>query len=380
MTGKERILAVLAGKIPDRVPVCPFVQDEYLNEYYGRNDCSRVTDAVALSAELGFDVLTRDTEHIEPFYTRQSYLNWEVSKKQYIERNIAHRELTITTPKGTLTQSEAAPYDPATIGGIHFSTKEFLLKNLEQDLDIFKSYMPEPSLEYRNNMKERAAWATRTVGVLGVACPWGTGGVYNTASTLRSMEDLMCDPYDDEELYGDLMTFLTDGIVRDYELMAETDYEIIGLQGNIANAALLSCDFFEKYVMSYEEKIILAVAQKGKHTLYHNCGMARNLYPAYQQMHMTVFETLSPAPQGDNNLAEAKKVLGKTKVLSGNLDQIYFLKTATPQEVAKVTRQVVETGMPGGHFLFSCSDFLERGTPLENVKAMIQSAKEAGVY
>lgn len=380
MTGKERILAVLSGDIPDRVPVCPFVQDEYLNDYFGRTDCSRVTEAAALANELHFDVLTRDIEPIEPFYTRQSYTNWEIAKRQYLDRGIVHRVLTITTPKGVLTQQEAAPYDPATLGGIHFSTKEFLLKNLEEDLEIFRTYMPEPSLDYRNNMKERAEWATRTIGEAGLACPWGTGGVYNTASTLRSLEDLMCDPYDDEDLYVSFMTYLTDSIVRDYEWLAETDYDIIGMQGNIANAAMLSCDFFENMGMPYEDRVIAAVAQRGKHTLYHNCGMARNLYPAYKRMNMTVFETLSPPPQGDNSLAEAKAVLGQTKVLSGNLDQVYFLKTATPREVADLTCQVVETGKPGGRCLFSCSDYLEKGTPLENVKAMIRAAKEAGVY
>jgi len=35
-------------------------------------------------------------------------------------------------------------------------------------------------------------------------------------------------------------------------------------------------------------------------------------------------------------------------------------------------------GKPGGHLIFSTSDFLEKGTPVENVKAMIKTAKEAG--
>lgn len=380
MTGRERILSVLRGEIPDRVPVCPFVQQEYLSYYFGRNDTDRIVDAVRLAKVLDFDVFTRDTYHIEPHYTRRSYPNWEVEKRQYVEGGIAHRVLTITTPGGVLTQREVAPYDPATISGIHFSTKEYLLSDLEKGFLIFKKYMPQPGYDYAEDMKNHAAWAQAVVGDQGLNCPWGTGGVYNTASTLRSVEDLMCDPYDDEELYGEFMTFLTDILVSDYEKMCDTDYAILGLQGNIANAGMLSCDFFTRYVMPYEERVLKTVKERGKFTLYHNCGLARRLYPAYEQMHMTLFETLSPAPQGDNSMAEAKATLGKTKVLAGNLDQIRFLKTASLQQVENATRELVEMAKAGGRYIFAASDYLEKDTPLENVKAMLRAAKDAGQY
>ena len=66
--------------------------------------------------------------------------------------------------------------------------------------------------------------------------------------------------------------------------------------------------------------------------------------------------------------------------LLGNLDQVRFLKTASPQEVAGKAREIMKIGKPGGHYIFSTSDFLEKGTPIENVKAMIKAAKEAGQY
>lgn len=380
MTSKERILAVLCGEIPDRVPITLFVQEEYLNAYYGRTDCSRVIEAVKLAQELGFDALTRDHYHIEPHFTRQSYPNWEVDKRQYVENGIAHRLLTITTPKGVLTQDEVAPYDPATIGGIHFTTKTFLLSDLERDYEIMKRYMPAPTKEYMADMKAHADWAIKIVGDHGLCAPWGTGGTFNTACTMRALEDLVCDPYDDEDLYAEMMGFITDILARDYALLAECGYDLIGMQGNMANGGMLSCDYFRKNVMPYEERIIDAVHSQGKYVLYHNCGLARGLYPAYADMHMDVFETLSPRPMGDNSLAEGKALLGQTKVLSGNLDQVYFLKTATPEEVFAATKETVLTGKPGGRYLFACSDFLEKGTPKENVLAMIQAAREFGAY
>ena len=93
-----------------------------------------------------------------------------------------------------------------------------------------------------------------------------------------------------------------------------------------------------------------------------------------------VWETVSEASAGDNNLAEAKAFFGDSLCLLGNLDQIHFLKTASANEIAEKTRQIVAEGKPGGYYFFSTSDFLEKDTPLANVRVMIDSAKEAGRY
>lgn len=379
MTGKERILTVLGGGIPDRVPVALFVQQEYLSYYFGRNNTCRVADAAALARKLGFDVFTRQHDHSEPHFLRKSYPNWAVEKKNYVEHGVANKVTVITTPQGTLTQREIAPYDPATIAGIHFTTAEYLLDQPEK-FELFQKYLPQPDADYFEEMKQRAKWANNIVGDLGINCPWGTGGVYNAAAGLRSVEDLMCDPYEDETFYSELMNCLTGILVRDYEALAQTEYDCLGIQGNIANGGMLSLGFFEEFVLPYEKQICGACAAGKKFTLYHNCGYARGLYPAYKKLGITLFETLSPAPQGDNSLAEAKAELGDELVLAGNLDQINFLKTASPQEVAAATAQVVRTGMPGGKYIFATSDYLERGTPAENVRVMIEAAKEAGRY
>jgi len=94
---------------------------------------------------------------------------------------------------------------------------------------------------------------------------------------------------------------------------------------------------------------------------------------------MTVWETVSEPPQGDNRLADAKAALGDRICLLGNLDQVDFLKRATPSESPR-DREIVQVGKPAGRFIFSTSDYLEKSTPRENVVAMIEAAKEAGRY
>lgn len=379
MTGRERLLCTLRGEKADRVPVSIFVQEDYLSYYYHRAQVSRVTDAVNLAKELGFDVMTRHMDHIQPHYTRHSFPNWEVDRRTCVESGNMYRAVTITTPKGVLRQVEAAPYDPRLISGTHFVTQQYLIDSAEA-FEIFRAYVPPVDRAYADEIARKAVWARGVIGDAGIACPWGTGGIYNTASTLRNIQDLMMDPYDEDGFYGEFMDLLTRMIEQDYDILAKTEYEALGMQGNIANASLIGESYFDEFILPYEKRVADVVKANGKAVLYHNCGVAKGLYNCYKKLDMTVFETLSPPPQGDNDLAEAKKLLGGQMVLSGNLDQVRFLKTASPREVAQKTEEIMSAGKPGGRYIFATSDYLETGTPIENVKSMIETAKRCGAY
>ena len=210
--------------------------------------------------------------------------------------------------------------------------------------------------------------------------PLGTGGVFNAACILRDICLLCMDPCDDENFYREFMGFLAGVLEKDYEMLAQTVHECIGMQGNMANGIMVGPGFFSKNIQPYEQRLINAVKSRGKHVLYHNCGPAKSLYKSYKEMKMTVLETVSAPPQGDNDIGEAKAMLGKDMVLSGNLDQIRFLKKASPDEVREATEKLMAVCKPGGKYLFATSDYLESGTPLENVKAMIETAKVCGKY
>jgi len=97
-------------------------------------------------------------------------------------------------------------------------------------------------------------------------------------------------------------------------------------------------------------------------------------------MGLDMWETVAAPPQGDNDLKEAKDLIGKSITLSGNLDQVNFLKKASLAEIEEEVTRIIQIGKPGGRYIFAASDFLERGTPLENVKMVIEVAKREGCY
>lgn len=380
LTPRQRLLTTLRGEIADRVPISPFVQDEYLSVYFPHKTAvDRVIDAHAMAEELDFDLIAKHRGFEQPPFMRKSYPNWEVRKIVSRAGGMVHVRLEIQTPAKTLTQEESGPDAGVATTGIRMTPNKHLLESHE-DAEIFLQYLPAPDGEDVRFLRETAAAWRRVMGERGVLAPWTWGGVFNCALELRGINAMLLEPYTDEPFYRSFMERLTAAMIRYSSIVAETEVECLGLQGNLGNGALLGTDFFRAYVQPYEQRLIDAVHALGKFTIYHNCGCAKALYSNYRELAMTVWETVSESPQGDNTLAEAKAAVGDRVCLLGNLDQVHFLKVATPTEVAERTRRTVETGKPGGRYIFSTSDFLERGTPRENVVAMIEAARQAGGY
>jgi len=317
VTGRERILTVLSGEIPDRVPVGLFVQEEYLGWFFpNKKSVDRVIDAVECARILGFDLLTRDRMFEVPHFMQKSFINWEVNRKEKIERDILYQTLEITTPDGVLKQTEAGPYEKRTISGIHFTTVEYLIKN-ENDFEIFLKYVPGIDSETISEMKERALFSRKLIGDLGISAPWAWGGIFNQAATYRDIQDLLVDAYLNPDFYQAYMKTMTDLIIESISALVDTEYRCIGIQGNIANAAIVSTDFFEQYILPYEKRLVDTIKEAEKFTLYHNCGNARSLQKSYIKMGLDMWETVAPPPQGDNDLKEAKELIGDKITISG---------------------------------------------------------------
>jgi uroporphyrinogen-III decarboxylase len=380
MNSRERLLTVLEGKIPDRVPVAPFVQDEYLSYYYPeKNHVDRVIDAVELARELDFDLIAKHRKFETAHFLKKSYPNWELSRSVSRENGMQVTKTTITTPARVFEQEVVTPESGAATSGVHATIRKHLLSSAE-DIEVFMEYLPSLDDETIKDMHDTAREWRKLMGDDGILAPWGWAGVFNAAADLRGIENIMMDPYMDADMYCEFMDHLTKLQCNYNEQLAQTEVECVGIQGHMANSGTVSAEYYGSYVLPYEKKLVSAIHAAGKKTVFHNCGPASTLYPSYRELGMTVWETVSAKPQGDNDLATAKAELGDTVCLLGNLDQINFLKQARPEEVDAATRKIVSVGKPGGRYVFSTSDFLEKDTPVENVKAMIKAAREEGVY
>ena len=82
-------------------------------------------------------------------------------------------------------------------------------------------------------------------------------------------------------------------------------------------------------------------------------------------------------------LKQSEKVVKRSKkdyvILSG-IDQVNILQKGTVDDVKFKTEEAMKAGKPGGKFIMQPVDFLEYGTPVENVEAYVKTALELSAY
>jgi len=129
---------------------------------------------------------------------------------------------------------------------------------------------------------------------------------------------------------------------------------------------------YDQYVLPFEKRYIEFVQQNGTPAMYHNCGEIMNLVESYRDLGARIVEPFSPPPLGDADLARAKELVDGAYIIVGGVDQVHVLRQAT--------QKTIEVGKPGGKFILQSADFLEYGTPLENLEAYVEVGMEHASY
>ena len=99
----------------------------------------------------------------------------------------------------------------------------------------------------------------------------------------------------------------------------------------------------------------------------------------------TRLETIMDLPKGKTawlfdqiDMAWAKQTIGTVACIEGNMP-LSLLHAGTPEEVADHTRRLIDVAGAGGGFILDIGGTADEGSD-ENLHAMIETAKEYGVY
>jgi uroporphyrinogen-III decarboxylase len=78
------------------------------------------------------------------------------------------------------------------------------------------------------------------------------------------------------------------------------------------------------------------------------------------------------------DMKEAKRILGGICCIAGNVPSSIVM-TGTVKKVKEYCRKLIEDCAPGGGFILTGGAYVDKGR-IENLKAMMEAAKEYGVY
>ena len=112
----------------------------------------------------------------------------------------------------------------------------------------------------------------------------------------------------------------------------------------------------------------------------HSCGGIYDLIPGLIDAGLDILNPVQISARGMQP-ERLKKAFGDRLCFwGGGCDTQHVLPFGTPQEVYDHTRQNVEIFKPGGGFVFSQVHNIQVNVPPENIVAMFEAVRDAGVY
>jgi uroporphyrinogen decarboxylase len=381
MTPKERFLtAMRAGGVPDRVPVTPDFSNYIPCKRTGRPfweiyfegayplwraylDAANHFGIEAWMASCTFIPLLPSPSRVE----RTSTLVYDRDRDAMIDQT------TWQTPDGPLTaQSLCYRADPP-------SPIEKPMKCLAEDFPKYKWLLQEPAgLDLPVVEEMRAACDARQQafglclgypGFQGWMCAV-EGGVTPLAYAEMDTPELLEEWCEIDLANGTRMMELL--------IAAKPDYLLFGGSGTIT---LASPDLARKYAIPALKRWSAMAKQAGIPTMLHSCGKSRALVELLcEETDVNCLNPLEIAPMGDVDLAEVKQARGHQISLMGNLHTTNVMLKGTPDDVRAAALQALRDAGDGGGFILSTGDQCGPGTPDENLFALVEMAKEYGVY
>ena len=167
-------------------------------------------------------------------------------------------------------------------------------------------------------------------------------------------------------------------------IATETLLAYLELQKNIlgTTTAIFLCDdvsgllspyLFEEFFVPYAKRIF--DAHKNTLTIYH-CDA-----PLAKAVNMAPLTGARAFHMGfQHDMGDLKAAFGDKMALFGNVHPIEVLLRGTPENVREVSRLCIEKAAAGGGFALSSGGVIDRGTPPENIDAMIQATEDFGKY
>jgi uroporphyrinogen decarboxylase len=376
--------------MPDRVPVTLFICDggHFLNQVFPQIDSWDFTAAqlavIRIQKEFGCDVFVRLLYGVnDPLFIHMGGLNvseqaanWEVRTDIIQNGNTRIQRSTIRTPGGELTQDfSTTEVRPNTF--VFACTKKPIEK--PADLDIAVRYEPKMPECWKAQVCARVQRIREALGDDGILGTWTPHGPFNNASLLIDHDVLYSLFRVDYPFYEKLMNFAMERIL-DYTAAIDAAGPDVHCVGGNVPGGFLGKRNYDQFVLPFERKYIEFVQRNGRPAMYHNCGQIMKLVDSYKQLGAQCVEPFSPPPLGDADLGEAKRIVDGAYVMLGGIDQVNVLQGGSVYDVRRVTEQTIKTGKPGGKFIMQPVDFLEYGTPTENVRAYVETALEHAAY
>ncbi|OHB54230.1 MAG: hypothetical protein A2Y12_04355 [Planctomycetes bacterium GWF2_42_9] len=132
---------------------------------------------------------------------------------------------------------------------------------------------------------------------------------------------------------------------------------------------------FDDFVLPFLSELIAGYREMGYYIIKHTDG---NIMPILEKLVSAGPHAIhSLDPQGGVDIAKAKSLVGKKVCLIGNVN-CSLMQTGTDEDVIASAKYALESGMPGGGYVFSTSNCIYTGMDLRRYELMLDVWRKYG--
>ncbi len=376
MTSRERLLAAARHEPVDMVPLAPRVG------HAAHTHCGSESPSNMLRLKKIYDydpfitVQGHDLPFLDPYhcYHYAPGVNVDISiQDQGTRRSI---DKTIHTPDGDLHELIWMPNPGESEYGHAPTLKrvEYMVKGPD-DLPKLRHLIPPVN----------AAWADEYHGWEAAAGDEALvrAAVYAPldyqASFVMSIEDIMMGYLCDRALVDELVDMFRQYVTAQTKALLEAGvrYFSASWYAHSLSVGWSPQTFREWSLPMIKAQVELIHAYDGM-VHYYDDGKLMGIIPMLAEAGVDVLETCTPAPVGDVDLTEARRLCANKMTLMGYVDLIYVIQQGTVEDVRRTIEAACKTGGRGGCFILGTSDSIRENTPLENIDAYFKYGREYG--
>ncbi len=344
MTSKERFEAVIAGELPDRVPV---------------HDVSSIVIAKSMGYE--WKDVRYDAE-------KSAKLALEYSKKTGTDFLLG----AIETPAMFMDLGVNVTQPDDNYGNV----MEHYFKEPE-DIDskeLYDPLNPKESPWLRKGIVDKIL-KIREINDTGILTSGWSWGVITTAGFLRGVETFLMETMTEPDIAHKVVKkaeALVDGIIT----VGDEGADYTWIADPTASGTVMDISTYREFGMPSTKKLADKWRSEFKVPLiYHVCGDTIPVMPAIVEMGIDILSIDHAV-----NIGEARELVKDGIVLMGNINPITVVWNGSESDIMKASEMCINAAGKEGRYILSPGCELPRDTSIENAAVMRKAAKTYGVY
>jgi MtaA/CmuA family methyltransferase len=330
MTGRERVLATIAGRDPDSFPCMPITAmfaAELLGVRYGRyvGDHRIMADAQVLTAKFfGFD-------HVSVIGPAPESVDLGAKIQWFDDQPWA------------LIEEAALFADKSVLAGAKVPASGRWMEDRVRGVEL---------------LRQRVGNELIVEGWIEGPCAEG--------AELRGINRLMVDFSDDPAFVHDLFEFTLELGIHFAAMQIAAGADFIGV-GDAA-ASLVGPRMYKEQVWPWEKKLVEAIHALGGKVRLHICGNTRRILDGMGELGCDFVDIDYPV-----QMVAARSKMGSQQTLAGNLDPVRCVRNGSPEAIVESLHALQQQA--GARWIVAAGCEIVRDTPHENLRAMVEFAR-----